>query len=157
MERQFVSACAGARMSYDEICKVIGAGRNEDGKPIAKTTLIRNFKNELANGRAMLRSRVIGRFYQALDDGEPCAVQMGLRNQFGWDRGRGGFSIDLPAEDGEPKRLEIEFVTPTRREIDYPVDMTPPAKPDYSLPALEAPKEQPFRRPGSHKPGDWMK
>jgi hypothetical protein len=87
MERQFVLACAGARMSYEEICKVIGAGRNEDGKPIAKTTLIRNFKNELANGRAMLRSRVIGKFYQALDNNEPWAIQMGLRNQFGWDAG----------------------------------------------------------------------
>lgn len=31
IERQFVLACAGARMSYDEICKVIGAGRSENG------------------------------------------------------------------------------------------------------------------------------
>jgi hypothetical protein len=57
---------AGLRMSADEICKVIGAGRS---------TLFRHFKNELANGRAMLKARVAGKFYAALDDGEPWAFQ----------------------------------------------------------------------------------
>jgi hypothetical protein len=128
MERQFVLACAGARMSYDEICKVIGAGRNEDGKPIAKTTLIRNFKNELANGRAMLKARVIGKFYQALDDSEPWAIQMGLRNQFGWDGGRNGFvAIPAPPDDGPIEPLQIEFIMPTQRHDD-PLDAPPPLR-----------------------------
>jgi hypothetical protein len=128
MERQFVLVCAGARMSYDEICKVIGAGRNEDGKPIAKTTLIRNFKTELANGRAMLRSRVIGKFYQALDNNEPWAIQMGLRNQFGWDNGRSGFQVSLPDDIGgveEPARLDIRFVLPKPEQLEPPRDVTP--------------------------------
>jgi hypothetical protein len=131
MERHFVLACAGARMSYDEICKVIGAGRNEDGKPIAKTTLMRNFKNELANGRAMSRSRVIGKFYQALDNNEPWAIQMGMRNQFGWDNGRGGFQVSLIDESGDvgggdvPK-LNIKFILPNQPPIEGPRDVTPP-------------------------------
>ena len=75
-ERRFVQAMAGLRMSTDEICKVIGSGRNcspgsENGRPIAKTTLYRHFKNELASGRAMLKARVAGKFYNALDNDEP--------------------------------------------------------------------------------------
>ena len=71
-----MQAMAGLRMSTDEICKVIGSGRNcspgsENGRPIAKTTLYRHFKNELASGRAMLKARVAGKFYNALDNDEP--------------------------------------------------------------------------------------
>jgi hypothetical protein len=65
-----------------EICKVIGSGRNsapgsENGKPIAKSTLFRHFKNELANGRSMLKARVAGKFYNALDNNE-------RRGQLSW-------------------------------------------------------------------------
>jgi hypothetical protein len=146
MERQFVLACAGARMSYDEICKVIGAGRNENGRPIAKTTLIRNFNNELANGRAMLRSRVIGKFYQALDNNEPWAIQMGLRNQFGWDNGRSGFQVSLTDESGgaggadlERPFVELRFVLPGQQieERDEPRDITPDVRRNY--PTTEPP------------------
>jgi hypothetical protein len=86
---------------------------------------------------------------------------MGLRNQFGWDRGRGGFSIDLPTEDGgEPQKMQIEFVSPTRRYLEDELVDVPPApspKPNFDLKALPPPREEPFRWPGSHKPGNWMK
>jgi hypothetical protein len=60
-ERGFVQAMSGARMSADEICKVIGSGRDR-GKPIAKTTLYRHFRTEMQNGQAMLKALVMGRY-----------------------------------------------------------------------------------------------
>jgi hypothetical protein len=68
-ERRFVQAMAGLRISADEICKVIGAGRNAEGgideedggrRAIGKATLFKHFKPELANGRAMLKSAGCG-------------------------------------------------------------------------------------------------
>jgi hypothetical protein len=54
-ERSFVQTMAGARMSADEICKVIGSARG-NGRPIAKTTLYRHFGNEMKKGQAMLKA-----------------------------------------------------------------------------------------------------
>jgi hypothetical protein len=95
-ERAFVTAMSGLKMTHDEICKVIGNGRNggvagRSGRPIAKTTLHKYFKNELANGSALLKAKVAGRFYAALDADAPWAMQMAMRNRFNWDAGRGGF------------------------------------------------------------------
>jgi hypothetical protein len=53
-ERSFVQTMAGARMSADEICKVIGSARG-DGRPIAKTTLYRRFGNEMKTSRQCSR------------------------------------------------------------------------------------------------------
>jgi hypothetical protein len=95
-------------MSADEICKVVGGGRawdTDSGKPISKTTLFRHFKRELASGRALLKARVAGKFYNALDEDRPSAIQMAMRNQFGWDAGRGGFHLDAGAlTDGDALR-----------------------------------------------------
>jgi hypothetical protein len=169
MERRFVQAMAGLRMSAEEICKVIGAGRNGDagsdnGKPIAKTTLYRHFKHELENGRAMLKARVAGKFYAALDDDQPWAIQFGMRNLFGWDNGRSGFTVSLPADDelaGPREPLRIEFVSPTRPEHDEPLDVTPrsvnytPPKP--APPVVDVTANPPTSVPiaGSRKFG-WM-
>jgi hypothetical protein len=108
-------------MSAEEICKVIGSGRKsapgaENGRPIAKTTLFRHFKDELANGRSMLKAGVAGRFYNALDNNEPSAIQMAMRNQFGWDNGRAGFHIDPAAllEDKRESSVHVHFVLPSR-------------------------------------------
>jgi hypothetical protein len=69
-ERGFVQAMAGARMSADEICVVIGSGRGA-GKPIAKTTLFRHFRNEMRNGQSMLKALVMGRYRAALANDMP--------------------------------------------------------------------------------------
>jgi hypothetical protein len=130
-ERRFVQAMAGLRMSADEICAVIGSGRNgeDTGKPISKATLYRHFRNELANGRAMLKGRVAGKFYAALDDDAPWAIQMAMRNQFGWDNGRSGFQISLLDEGGdgtEAPAVSIQFVLPGKQLEDEPIrDVTP--------------------------------
>lgn len=114
-ERRFVQAMAGLRMSADEICKVVGGGRARDtdsGKPISKTTLFRHFKTELASGRAMLKARVAGKFYNALDEDQPWAIQMAMRNQFGWDAGRGGFDGAQLIDEREPITAQVTFVVP---------------------------------------------
>ena len=64
----------------------------------------------------MLKARVAGKFYDALDNNEPWAIQMAMRNQFGCDAGRGGFHLDAGAlTDGVPSiQTFIEFVVPGR-------------------------------------------
>ena len=92
------------------------AGRGTlQGQADSKTTLFRHFKTELASGRALLKARVAGKFYNALDKDQPWAIQMAMRNQFGWDAGRGGFDGVPPhlVEGGEVKPLQqIEFIVP---------------------------------------------
>jgi hypothetical protein len=73
-ERTFVAAMSGLRMSADQICQVIGSARNGtgdavSGKPISKSTLFKHFRNELRNGRSLLKAKVAGKFYTALDEG----------------------------------------------------------------------------------------
>jgi hypothetical protein len=62
----------------------------------------------------LLRAKVTGKFYQAIDRGEPWALSMCLRNQFGWDSSRGGFHIDpaaLLGDDGKrDKSVNVVFV-----------------------------------------------
>jgi hypothetical protein len=114
----------GACMTADEICKVIGSGRygvdgGPSGKPISKSTLFKHFRTELAGGRSMLKAKVAGRFYAALDNNEAGAIQMAMRNQFNWDAGRGGFEGVVPQIEGAgggPLPVQVEFVVPTRRE-----------------------------------------
>jgi hypothetical protein len=85
---------------------------------------------------AMLKARVAGKFYHALDCNEPWAVQMAMRNQFGWDAGRGGFNVDPAAlaDDRKPPLgpTQIVFVVPSgnRREIEPPphYDPAPPGQ-----------------------------
>jgi hypothetical protein len=88
----------------------------DDGRrTIGKATLFKHFKPELANGRAMLKARVAGKFYHALDCNEPWAVQMAMRNQFGWDAGRGGFHVDSArlADDSGKRDTSVNvFVVP---------------------------------------------
>src|SRR5262249_737652 len=89
IERAFVRAMAGLRMNATEMCKVLGYGRNSvdgaSGKPLNRHTLFKHFKNEMAAGRALLKAQVAGRFYEALSRGDPWAIQVGLRNHFGFD------------------------------------------------------------------------
>jgi hypothetical protein len=126
-ERVFVAAMAGLRMSADAICQVIGSARNSDGdatsgKPISKSTLFKHFRNELKNGRSLLKAKVAGKFYAALDEGREWAIGMAMRNLHGFDAGRGGFQIDPGAlADGTPEiNTFIEFIVPGRREEERP-------------------------------------
>jgi hypothetical protein len=118
-ERRFVAAMVGVRMSWREICQVIGAGRGGDpdsdsGKPISKSTLFKHFKNELANGRAMLKARIMGKYYNALDDDAPWAIRLGMQIAFGWRGRRRAFNTEAPELERPP--IKIVFVVPRGNE-----------------------------------------
>jgi hypothetical protein len=78
-ERRIVQAMSSLLMGEEEICRGISSGRN--GEPVSKPTLSQYFENELANGRAMLKARAAGKFYAALDNNAPWAIQAAMRNQ----------------------------------------------------------------------------
>jgi hypothetical protein len=123
----------------------------------------------------LLKARVAGRYYAALDADAPWAIQMGMRNLFAWDAGRSGFQVNLVDGDnpGEVEKpfVELRFVVPNRPAIEPPRDVTPrkPITPDtprdYSVPEdpviLEAranPPSSGVPLVGGKKrgPGDWM-
>jgi hypothetical protein len=87
----------------------------------------------------MLKARVAGKFYNALDEDQPWAIQMAMRNQFGWDSGRAGFHVDPAAlSNGKPSLgpTQIVFVVPSgnRREIEPPPRYDPPPPGQKLLP-----------------------
>jgi hypothetical protein len=65
----------------------------------------------------MLKARVAGKFYNALDNNEPWAIQMAMRNQFNWDAGRGGFQLDPGSlTDERPETtVNVTFVVPGKK------------------------------------------
>jgi len=128
-ERAFVAAMAGVRMTWDEICCVLGSARNgadrgkKAGAPIAKTTLAKHFKHELAAGGALLRAKTMGKFYKALDNGESWAVAMSMRNRFGWDPAKYGTLPSLP-DVGEVRPLQqIQFIVPGYRPVETEIEV----------------------------------
>jgi hypothetical protein len=100
----------------------------------------------------LLKARVAGRFYAALDEDAPWAVMMGMRNLFGWDNGRSGFQVSLTDEssnagDGSVPRVEVEFIFPStpppQLEHRPPKDITPRIVPQPRLPEHEPPSSDP--------------
>jgi hypothetical protein len=99
---------------------------------------------------------------------------MGMRNLFGWDNGRSGFSVSLVDSDGaggEAERpfVELKFVVPSQPALEAPRDVTPskvvvqprrdyPTAPDPGPVVDVAPNPPnsgvPLVRP--RKPGSWM-
>ena len=144
---------AGVKMSAEEICKVIGASRGAeegatDGKPIAKTTLYRHFKHEMASGRAMLKTKIVAGWHRAIDEGQSWAIGFGLRTVLGLRDGA-GVPLLVP-EAGEEVRptIQVVFVKPDlndpRFKDDEPLQPRPfePARHYQKL--LPAPSEQPM-------------
>ena len=167
-EREFVRVMSGLRMTTQEICRVIGFGRGEQtnnksrgGKPIARSTLWRYFRNELDSGHSLLRAEIAGRWRAALANGERWAVEAGLRNKFGWDPGRYGGLIEPPDAGDVLPLTQVEFVVPGK--VPEAPEWQPPEGPRL-LPAPREMRQNPFGiweeappndgRP--RKPGDWM-
>ena len=137
-QRRFVTAMAGIRMTWEEIRLLVI--NPTTGEPITKTTLSRAFRRELADGKAKLKSIVAKRFYEALHRGDPWAVQMGLKTQFGWKPdGASGFLMP-PDLEGERPAMRIEFVLPTSVVRDEDRDEGP--RPGQQL--LAPPRERPM-------------
>ena len=143
-QRRFVAAMAGMGMRHEDICKVLGSGMKGRTGPMAKTCLHKYFRHELDGGMAILHFQIVRKFRDAIEAGQPWALMMALRNlpRFRWDRYD---SKGMPFVAGdEEKTIEVQFVLPSAKPQDQPkppaVDVTPPGPPDYSLPAIEAPR-----------------
>jgi hypothetical protein len=168
---------AALHVSWDEIRLCIINPHN--GEAIAKSTLARAFRKELAHSAAALKELIASKYFEKLEAGADWAIRAGLRQRFGWTFE--GSQPPLPGViDGsfaDTPEIKIVFhAGPGRPEIDLtpPKPAPPPpnpyqdAAPDLSKPALEPPRprfetgtgavyEAPksiFDRPGGK---DWMR
>ena len=148
-ERAFVAAMASMKLSVTEICAVIGVGRNGvGGKPIGRHTLYRNFKREMSNGSALLRAKITGKFHNAIDEGQPWALSMALRNKFLWDR-TGPAAIGPPDEGAPFPKVSVEFVISGHgagRTPDPPLTPSEPIPGQLALPKPGPHIDTPFGR-----------
>jgi hypothetical protein len=109
------------------------------GKPISRTTLNRHFKRELEHGRAILKARIMGKFHEALENGDAWAVQMGLRCVLGW-RDDAYRPLEPVASDAD-REMKLIFVLPTSNLRDEDRDEEGP-RPGQKL--LPPPRERPM-------------
>jgi hypothetical protein len=106
--------------------------------------LDRYFRHELDGGMAILHFEVVRKFRDAIGRGEVWALQMALRNmpRFRWDR-YDNKGMPFIAEDDSDRKVQIEFVLPTKKPEEQPpkpiVDVTPSQPVDYKQPRLEPP------------------
>jgi hypothetical protein len=145
-----------------QVCAVVGSGR-EGGRPISKSTLFKHFRNEMKNGQSMLRALVMGRYRDALHDGAPWAVQMGMRSLFRWDIASAPLPhLEVPGEKGRPS-IQVSFLRPDPRMIaaadeeDVVVEPKPvynPAPPGTKLLPAPDPNQRPM--PDLSRKRHWM-
>lgn len=112
-QRRFVTAMAGTRMTWDEMCLLII--NPTTGRPVSKETLGKYFPDELANGKAKLKSVVTSRWMDAIGRGEQWAVQFALRHVCGYKEDAMGIRAST-SEGGNGNALTLEFVLPRKYE-----------------------------------------
>jgi hypothetical protein len=67
----------------------------------------RHFKNEMTNGRALLKTNIVAGWHRAIDEGQAWAVGFGLRTVLGM---RDGAGVPLlPPEPGDVAHLQSLF------------------------------------------------
>jgi hypothetical protein len=98
-------------------------GRPVPGPRLQPATTSGRAGRQLEGGVALLRAKVTGKFYAAIDNGESWAQQLALRNMHNWDAGRAGFHAD-PAllADGRAGKssihVDVQFVVPSPQPED---------------------------------------
>jgi hypothetical protein len=147
-QRRFVAAMAGMGMRHEDICRVLGSGRKYHRGPMARTTLDKHFRHELDGGMALFRFEITTKLREAVRAGQPWAILAALRNVFRWDRQDG-----MPLFAHEPQNIQIQFCMPDKKPEgpQPPVDVTPQPKPDYNLPAIEAPRPRFHTEAGTYE------
>jgi hypothetical protein len=180
-QRRAVSMLAALHVSWDEIRLCIINPHNSEA--IAKSTLARAFRKDLARSSAAFKELVANKYFEKLEAGADWAIRAGLRQRFGWTFE--GSQPPLPGVvDGsfaDTPEIKIVFYDgPGKPEFDItPPKPTPPATnpysnaaPDLSRPAIEgprprfetdtgavyeAPREQPPSAFDRGDPTGWMK
>jgi hypothetical protein len=126
-------------LNQDLICWAIGSGiRGRPGK-MSKTCLHAHFANELENGAAILRLEISMKFREAINAGAPWAIMQALRNLAPWRFDRYD-SKGMPLLGDSEKTISIEFVMPSKKPEQPPVDVTPPASAGPEQPITEVPR-----------------
>jgi hypothetical protein len=149
-QRRAVSMLAALHVAHDEIRLVVINPHSQE--PIAKTTLHRAFKKELAHSAAALKELIANKYFEKLEAGVDWAIRAGLRQRFGWT-----FEGSQPPL---PDVISGSFAdTPEIKIVFHPgpgqpeFDITPPkpapqpnpysnAAPDLSKPAIEPPSHR---------------
>jgi hypothetical protein len=112
---------------------------------ISRITLIRKFQTELHTARPRLKSLIQTKYLEQLRGNRWEAIRWGLAHLAGFteDAAHPSLATTLSIEGDGPNTpsVEVRFVLPSPKE-DQVVDVTPEAKPDYSLPAIEGPRER---------------
>ena len=116
-QRLFVAAMAGIRMTAREIALLVLNPRTN--KSIDVDTLIKAFAYELEAGPSKFKSLIGTRFMEKVEAGEGWALQFGLRaiNKLS-DSDRASVTVTTPDTGPVVSGLQIEFVTPKRRDED---------------------------------------
>lgn len=84
-QRNDVQLMVGYGMTYLEICTLIRNPRTR--KPISVNTLQKTFREELSNGAAMVKSRVIGNLVRRATANHPSSVVAAIwitKARYGW-------------------------------------------------------------------------
>jgi len=67
-----------------------------DGHPITKNTLAKHFRHERNVGGAELKSLIVNKFWEKVENGGDWAIRAGLRNRFHWTfEGAAPPSVDI--------------------------------------------------------------
>jgi hypothetical protein len=158
---------AALHVAHDEIRLCIINPHN--GEAIAKSTLSRAFKKELAHSAAALKELIANKYFQKLEAGADWAIRAGLRQRFGWTfEGSQPPPPEAISNFASDDMIKISFVYPDKPVV----DVTPPAPPadpyvgrapDPNATALPAPTTRnvstPFGNWRVERPtkDDWMR
>ena len=111
---------AGVKLTHDEICSLII--NPQTGRPLDKTTLEKAFVDELANGKAKMKSLLGSKFMERMQAGDAWALQFGLRHISGWRDPNAGVGVNVgngTDENGQPTtQIEVRFVPPPKWDDD---------------------------------------
>jgi hypothetical protein len=147
-EKRIVSRLSGMKVPADILrLAFINPATN---KPFCKAHFFRLFRKELKHGSFRLKALIANGWYTALENREPWAVKIGLRNNFGM--ALEGGNMPIPVEDfssfASDDLIKITLVPGPGRD---PIDLNPrppapaAANPYAGQPASDAPQIEPPR------------
>jgi hypothetical protein len=149
-QKSFVALMAGVKLNWNRIASVVINPRTQ--KPISLETLAKAFKDELATAKTRLQSTVMSKYYEALTNGEPWAIQFGLRHFLGFRNDDMAVSIgsgDETTSDAESHGIKVTFVKASWREdarglwhdgkLIEPADPPKPVIEAWPIPTLKGP------------------
>jgi hypothetical protein len=143
-EKRIVQRLSGLKVPTDVLR--LAFINPKTNKPFSKKHFFTLFADELKHGAFRLKALIANGWYNALEQQQPWAIKIGLRNNFGL--ALEGGNTPMPVEDfssfASDDTIKIRFVFPDKPE---PVDITPAPQPNpyAGQPASDAPALEPPR------------